>query len=225
MNTVIILPVSSALYQQLHSIHERMNADKKKSLSDEAGQLVSALACRLIDDIFGELILSLKAHDETVRLDDSLKTIAEVKTVLNKYLPWATGFFGNERLLPVVSYYISLFRAKADPNDGLDHHLSIDLPADLAQQMNQSLADLESGQTSDIDAALELLIQVIDHSLKPMLHYPKSLLKFNFVADKTLGGVINVTSTLSYRNIRKLNRQLQPHLHAPLARHLKQFIH
>jgi hypothetical protein len=224
MNARIALPLETAHQQQLLSLYQRMQAGTPTPLAEEAGQLVAALSCQLIDQIFGNLMRELVSHDPKVRLDDSLKAIDEVKSVLRKYLPWASSFFGNDRLMPVVAHYVGMIQPRHEGDVEVGYDLSFVLPSALAAQVIPNLEQLRTGQTNDLKSALELLIQVIDHSLDPMLHQPKALLKFNFIADKTLNGVVSVTSALSYRNIRKLGQHLPAHLHAPLATHLQKFV-
>ena len=83
---------------------------------------------------------------------------------------------------------------------------------------------MRAGQAKDGREAVEVLIEVIEAALEPLLYTPKRLLKFNFVADKTLNGVIAVTNALAFRQLRKLGENLPPPLFAPVADHLEQFL-
>lgn len=224
MNALIVLPLDAKHYQQLQHLHTRMQAGDAEPLSQQAGQLVAELSCQWIDQVFGDLMRELQQHDASIRLDDSIKAIGEVKAVLRKYLPWATNFFGNDRLMPVVAHYVSLASEQTDAAPTSSHQIGFALPPVLASQAVSSLEQLQQGGGMPLAEALERLIDVIEHSLNPLLRQPKALLKFNFVADKTLNGVVSVTSALSYRNIRKLGQHLPVHLHAPLARHLQKFV-
>jgi hypothetical protein len=58
-----------------------------------------------------------------------------------------------------------------------------------------------------------------------LLFVPKQRMKFNFVVDKTLNGVISVTMALAYRSFRKLGTQLPPAYFVAVADHLEQFFY
>ena len=49
---------------------------------------------------------------------------------------------------------------------------------------------------------------VIDVGVTHLIREPKKCLKFNFVVDKTLNGVINMTTHLGYKRLEKLGTQL-----------------
>jgi len=151
---------------------------------------------------------------------ESLAAIDEVKTVLRKYLPWAISFFGNERLAPVAKHYASLIQSRQVDGQALPF-LVFGLPEPVAKLAVKSLEDLEQHRVKTAADAIEGLIQVIDVSLEVLLKQPKTLLKFNFVVDKTLNGVINMTTAMSYKNLRKLGQQLDPSLFDPLTNHLR----
>ena len=54
----------------------------------------------------------------------------------------------------------------------------------------------------------KLLTDVIDVGVTHLIREPKKCLKFNFVVDKTLNGVINMTTHLGYKRLEKLGTQL-----------------
>jgi hypothetical protein len=62
----------------------------------------------------------------------------------------------------------------------------------LAQQVRNSSQKLAGGDHAEISNALKLLTEVIDVGVTHLIREPKKCLKFNFVVDKTLNGVINM---------------------------------
>jgi len=219
----IALPLSVDTAQRIRQLTERLQAGSSESLSAEAGQVMSQVGCELIDAVFGELVQQFLHVSALPAFRESLAAIEEVKSVLRKYLPWAISFFGNERLAPVAKHYGTLLQTRQVDGIALPF-LVFALPDDVAQLALQSLTDLEQHRVKQATAAMEGLIQVIDVSLEVLLKQPKTLLKFNFVVDKTLNGVINMTTSMSYKNLRKLGQQLEPSLFEPLTNHLRQFL-
>lgn len=224
----IALPVPAETALRIHRLTEQLQIGQREtgqsqSLATEAGQVMSEVGCQLIDVVFGELVQQFLHVSALPAFRESLAAIEEVKTVLRKYLPWAISFFGNERLAPVAQHYANLIQSRQI--DGLAlPFLVFALPESVAQQALRSLEDLEQHRVKTATNAIEALIQVIDVSLEVLLKQPKTLLKFNFVVDKTLNGVINVTTSMSYKNLRKLGQQLDPSLFDALTNHLRQFL-
>lgn len=219
----IALPLQAETAQRIQRLTAQLASGQRESLSSEAGQVMSAVGCQLIDVVFGDLVQQFLQVSAAPAFRESLVAIEDVKAVLHKYLPWAISFFGNERLAPVAKHYDSLIQSRQ--TDGVAQpFLVFELPDAVAQLALQSLTDLEQRRVKTAADAIEGLIQVIDVSLEVLLKQPKTLLKFNFVVDKTLNGVINMTTAMSYKNLRKLGQQLDPSLFDPLTQHLRQFL-
>lgn len=219
----IALPLRADTAARISRLTEQLQAGQRESLSTEAGQVMSDVGCQLIDVVFGELIQQFSHISPSPAFRESLATIDEVKTVLRKYLPWAISFFSNERLAPVAKHYAGLIQSRQVDEQALQF-LVFDLPDSVAKLAVQSLEDLEQHRVKTATEAVEGLIQVIDVSLDVFLKQPKTLLKFNFVVDKTLNGVINMTTSMSYKNLRKLGQQLDPSLFDALTNHLRTFL-
>jgi len=219
----IALPLRADTAERISRLTEQLQAGQRESLSTEAGQVMSEVGCQLIDVVFGELVQQFLHVSALPAFRESLAAIDEVKTVLRKYLPWAISFFGNERLAPVAKHYASLIQSRQVDGQALPF-LVFGLPESVAKLAVKSLEDLEQHRVKIAADAIEGLIQVIDVSLDVLLKQPKTLLKFNFVVDKTLNGVINMTTAMSYKNLRKLGQQLDPSLFDPLTNHLRTFL-
>lgn len=219
----IALPLRAETAARINRLTEQLQAGQRESLSTEAGQVMSDVGCQLIDVVFGDLVQQFLHVKALPAFRESLTAIDEVKAVLRKYLPWAISFFSNERLAPVAKHYASLLQSR-QVDGTVQPCLVFALPAPVAQLAVKSLEDLEQRRVKTAADAIEGLIQVIDVSLEVLLKQPKTLLKFNFVVDKTLNGVINMTTSMSYKNLRKLGQQLDPSLFDPLTNHLRTFL-
>ncbi|MEC7118497.1 MAG: hypothetical protein VXW65_01160 [Pseudomonadota bacterium] len=220
--TMIAIPLTDTLYQRIQTLCTGLH-QAKPSLSQEAGHLMSEVACQIVDEVFLTLVQRFQQASDSPTYQDSIKTIEEVKAVMRKYLSWAIGLFSNERLSPVADYYQSIIhpavvRGRAAP------YLVFALPANVAQAAHQSLEDLQQRRVPNAVAAIEGLIQVIDVGIDQLLKEPKRLLKFNLVVDKTLNGVINMTTSMSYKSLRKLGAHLEQPLFDPLVEHLQAFL-
>ena len=224
----IALPLQADTAQRIQRLTAQLEtgqreAGQDQSLAGEAGQVMTDVGCQLIDVVFGDLVQQFLHVSALPAFRESLAAIEDVKAVLRKYLPWAISFFSNERLAPVAKHYATLIESREV--DGLTlSYLQFPLPAAVAAIAVKSLEDLEQHRVKTAADAIEGLIQVIDVSLDVLLKQPKTLLKFNFVVDKTLNGVINMTTAMSYKNLRKLGQQLDPSLFDPLTQHLRQFL-
>ncbi|MEY4516364.1 MAG: hypothetical protein RL180_710 [Pseudomonadota bacterium] len=221
---MIAIPISVSLCQELKQLNQRLQAGEREPLANDAGRLISDVACATIDTIFGDMLKRMADASGKSSYQDAQGTVEEVKAVLRKYLPWATGFFGNERLMPVAQHYDQLLVVSPQDDAPASAYLTFAISAKLAEQSLHSLEQLRTGQATTARAAIDVLILVIEESLVPLLYTPKKLLKFNFVADKTLNGVISMTNSLAFRQLRKLGDQLEPTLFVPVADHLQQFL-
>ena len=62
------------------------------------------------------------------------------------------------------------------------------------------------GNNSYVAPALKVFTQIVDQGVTSLVREPKKMLKFNLVVDKTLNGVINLTTQLGYKRFDKLMR-------------------
>lgn len=221
---LVALPVDPALYQQVQQLNVKFKSGSKEPLSADAGRVMSEVSCSIMDVVFGQLISTMATHHPQGKYQEAQDTQQEIKAVMRKYLPWATGFFANDRLAPAALHYEQMFIEKTDATGQTITYLAYALPDDLAQESERTLNALAQNQVKSAREAIETLIKVIEVGLQPLLYTPKKMMKFNFVADKTLNGVISVTNALSFRQLRKLADQIDPVLFTPVANHLQQFI-
>lgn len=216
--------VSNDLPHAITELDRRLQSGVKESQSKRAGEIMTEASCDLIESLFGDMIDALHAAEpQSPVFIESRKVIDQIKGTLQHYLGWITGFFGNERLAPVVTHFQHLL-VTLDSPAGAQANLVFPVTPELAREGRAALTALQTGTAADAREGIETLIRFIEAGLQPLLFEPKRLLKFNFVVDKTLNGVISITTSLGFRSLRRLGEHLPQHLHKPLADHLAQFL-
>jgi hypothetical protein len=94
----------------------------------------------------------------------------------------------------------------------------------LATEIARVIPTLKDGSAQSFDEGIELIIQVIDETMVPLSIEPKNLMKFNFVINKTLDGIIGLVKVLFKRMLRKLAPKLPPEMFPHFAAHLETFL-
>lgn len=221
----VALPITADMQQRIAALNQKFNTNSKEPLSKEAGELMSDVACYVIDQVFGGMIrLFASQTDVSEKMQASLQSsighINDVKAVLNKYMPWAVSHFGNERLVPVMAYFMTQIQTQKNGEAAL----VFDLPPCTAQRALLALCSLQRGHLQDAEGATESLVEVNEIGVKALIRHPKDLLKFNFVIDRTLNGVINMTTSVADKRLRQFGKSLKPVFFVPMAVHLQQFL-
>ncbi|WP_146089236.1 hypothetical protein [Amnimonas aquatica] len=216
--------ISDNLPEDVARLDAALQSGTRIPQAELAGRLITEASCDVVDGFFGNAVRELMETTGADGFREAHHVIEEIKSKLRHYLGWITGFFGNDRLAPVVQHYRRLLVMLPTP-DGLRAHLVFGISPALAREAEDALQALRDPARADIRAGVEVLIRVIDEALQPLLYVPKARMKFNLVVDKTLNGVIAVTLALAYRSFRKLGTQLPPPLFPQVADHLGQFLH
>jgi hypothetical protein len=221
----VALPLTADMQQRICGLNQKFIAEHKEPLSKEAGQLMSEVACHVIDRVFGGMIELFAAQPDITdamraNLQSSVGHIDHVKVVLKKYMPWAVSHFGNARLAPIMTYFVN----QIQPQESGDMALTFDLPCEAAQRALLALCSLQRGHLQDAEGATESLVEVNEIGVQALIKHPKDLLKFNIVIDKTLNGVINVTLSMANKQLRQFGKQLKPIFFVPMSLHLQQFV-
>jgi hypothetical protein len=158
------------------------------------------MACEVIEQVFMVLLQENQHHSQT---GESEKVIQQILEAIRKYMPWSVSFFGNDRLVPLVEYLSKTIQLEDEKV-----YMTYPIEQQLAQQVKTSSQKLAGGDRHETVNALKLLTDVIDVGVTHLIREPKKCLKFNFVVDKTLNGVINMTTHLGYKRLEKLGTQL-----------------
>lgn len=200
MNTAVFLNIHADTYARFAHIRAQLLQGSKESQANALGNVLSEMACEVIEQVFMVLLQENQHHSQT---GESEKVIQQILEAIRKYMPWSVSFFGNDRLVPVVEYL-----SKSIQLEDEKVYMTYPIEQQLAQQVKTSSQKLAGGDRHETVNALKLLTDVIDVGVTHLIREPKKCLKFNFVVDKTLNGVINMTTHLGYKRLEKLGTQL-----------------
>ena len=200
MNTAVFLNIHADTYARFAHIRAQLLQGHKESQANALGNVLSEMACEVIEQVFMVLLQENQHHSQT---GESEKVIQQILEAIRKYMPWSVSFFGNDRLVPVVEYLSKTIQLEDEKV-----YMTYPIEQQLAQQVKSSSHKLAGGDRHETVNALKLLTDVIDVGVTHLIREPKKCLKFNFVVDKTLNGVINMTTHLGYKRLEKLGTQL-----------------
>lgn len=211
----IALPINTAIYAQLAQVTQNLSHKQAESLAKSLAEAMTALTCDVLQQAFG--ILAQREQDEGIETE---RTLAQIYQALHKYMPWALSFFSNSRLQPMAKYMLAQFKEK----DNGQVFLQYSVNTALVEQLLNHLERLYAGEQQARCVVFAHLIEVIDLGVTTLVREPKKLLQFNFVVDKTLNGVIAMTTSLGYKRIEKLAQKFSLSQAQYYAQHLQQFI-
>ena len=200
MNTAVFLNIHADTYARFAHIRAQLLQGSKESQANALGNVLSEMACEVIEQVFMVLLQENQHHSQT---GESEKVIQQILEAIRKYMPWSVSFFGNDRLVPVVEYLSKTIQLEDEKV-----YMTYPIEQQLAQQVKSSSHKLAGGDRHETVNALKMLTDVIDVGVTHLIREPKKCLKFNFVVDKTLNGVINMTTHLGYKRLEKLGTQL-----------------
>ncbi|MDH0030690.1 MULTISPECIES: hypothetical protein [unclassified Acinetobacter] len=200
MNTAVFLNIHADTYARFAHIRAQLLQGNKESQANALGNVLSEMACEVIEQVFMVLLQENQHYSQT---GESEKVIQQILEAIRKYMPWSVSFFGNDRLVPLVEYLSKTIQLEDEKV-----YMTYPIEQQLAQQVKSSSQKLAGGDRHETVNALKLLTDVIDVGVTHLIREPKKCLKFNFVVDKTLNGVINMTTHLGYKRLEKLGTQL-----------------
>ncbi|ENU31200.1 hypothetical protein F991_00913 [Acinetobacter sp. CIP-A165] len=200
MKTAVFLNIHADTYARFAHIRTQLLQTSKESQANALGSVLSEMACEVVEQVFMVLLNENQQHSKT---GESEKVIQQILEAIRKYMPWSISFFSNERLVPLVEYLSKTLLIEDDKI-----YMTYPVEQQLAQQVIASGQKLAEGDSREVANALKRLTEVIDVGVTHLIREPKKCLKFNFVVDKTLNGVINMTTHLGYKRLEKLATQL-----------------
>ena len=195
MSYTVELKLKPETYQQFQNIHTKLNNNDREPQSKYLGDNISNIACELIDQAFGSLVNQSSSKD-----GDSEKVLKQVKDTITKYMPWSVSFFGNDRLLPMVNHVNGLMKRKNDQG-----YITYPVDKVFFEELLCCVEQLKQVNTAYVKPGLKAFTQVVDQGVTSLIREPKKLLKFNMVVNKTLDGVISLTTQLGYKRFDKLS--------------------
>ena len=217
MNTAVFLNIHADTYARFAHIRAQLLQGSKESQANALGNVLSEMACEVIEQVFMVLLQENQHHSQT---GESEKVIQQILEAIRKYMPWSVSFFGNDRLVPVVEYLSKTIQLEDEKV-----YMTYTIEQQLAQQVKSSSHKLAGGDRHETVNALKLLTDVIDVGVTHLIREPKKCLKFNFVVDKTLNGVINMTTHLGYKRLEKLGTQLDQQVAVIYVDYFLKFMH
>lgn len=195
MSYTVELKLKPETYQQFQNIHTKLNNNDREPQSKPLGDNISNIACELIDQAFGSLVNQSSSKD-----GDSEKVLKQVKDAITKYMPWSVSFFGNDRLLPMVNHVNGLMKRKGEQG-----YITYPVDKVVVEELLGCAEQLKQGNTAYVKPGLKAFTQVVDQGVTSLIREPKKLLKFNMVVNKTLDGVISLTTGIGYKRFDKLS--------------------
>lgn len=214
----VYLPMTEELYQRFEHIRDQLNSGTREKMAKPLGEVLADLSCQMIDRLFGDLIAKSKqkatSDRELSMIADSEKVVSQVMDTFKKYMPYAVSLFGNERLQPVVDYLHEQMLVQDE-----QRYLTFKVDDALLQRTITQGDQVKAGQQGMIVSAFDGLIEIIDAGVTALIRKPKQILKFNFVVDKTLTGVVNMTTHLGYKRLEKLATQMDTRMASQYVDH------
>lgn len=194
MSNLISLKLKPETHQRFQDIHRKLNAGERTDQAKPLGENLADITCEIIDQVFGTISKISTSQDQ-----ESDKVIQQILDTTRKYMPWSVSFFGNERLMPMVNYLQNMTYEK----DG-HYFIAYSVDKNLISELMGNVDQIKAGNGQYVSPALKIFTQVVDQGVTSLIREPKKMLKFNMVVDKTLNGVISLTTQLGYKRFDKL---------------------
>ncbi|WP_284118928.1 hypothetical protein [Acinetobacter seifertii] len=222
MSYQVFLKISDSTYTQFASIRDKLHAGVRESQAKVLGEVLSDLSCEIIEQVFSVLLQAEQDNSAMTEKQrhESEKVLQQILDTFRKYMPWSVSFFGNERLLPLVDYLTSLMKKREQ-----DIYITYPITPQLVQQAQTLTEQIRAGNMQSVEEAFQTLIQIVDLGVTSLVREPKKRLKFNLVVDKTLNGVINMTTHLGYKRLEKLGTQVDQTTATHYINHFLAFMH
>ncbi|EOY3123636.1 hypothetical protein ACP3O5_002522 [Acinetobacter baumannii] len=203
-------------------MREKLHAGVRESQSKVLGDVLSDLSCEIIEQVFSVLLKDEQDNSTMTEKQryESEKVLQQILDTFRKYMPWSVSFFGNERLLPLVDYMTSLMKEREQ-----EVYITYPITPQLVQQAQTLTEQIREGNMQSVEKAFQTLIQIVDLGVTSLVREPKKRLKFNLVVDKTLNGVINMTTHLGYKRLEKLGMQVDQTTATHYINHFLAFMH
>lgn len=194
MSNLISLQLKPETYHSFQAIYHKLNEGHAVSQAKDLGENLADITCEIINQVFGQISKISTSQDQ-----ESDKVIQQLLQNTRKYMPWSVSFFDNERLIPMVNYVQEMTYEK-EGHYFIFYSVNKTLIADLLGHV----AQIKLGKSEYVAPALKLFTQVVDQGVNSLIREPKKMLKFNLMVDKTLNGIIRLTTQLGYKRFDKL---------------------
>lgn len=206
-NYAIYLRIQPELYLRFQQVTDQINTAHAPRQAKALGIVLADLACAVLDQVFTELIgkvadseLAEASHQSR---ENSQQVIDKIAGYIKQYMPYAVSFFNNQRLSPLVNYLATCIRQREG-----QYYLCYTIDTGLAESQIQNLNRIREGDDQAVKITFTNLIKIIDLGVHALIVKPKSLLKFNFLLNKTLDGVIHMCTHMGYQRLEKVTTHL-----------------
>ncbi|ESK57496.1 hypothetical protein [Acinetobacter tjernbergiae] len=222
MSYSILLKINEVSYKKFEYIRQQLNDGSSISQSKVLGEVLSEIACDIVEQVFA-VLLTQNHHSTQLSqkyMAESEKVIQHIMNAVRKYMPWSIALFGNERLCPFANYFSNMIKYH-------DQQVYVSYPIDrnLVQQAHQLAEQIKNNELNDMVEVFQTLIQIVDLGVTNLIREPKKCLNFNRVVDKTLNGVIHITTQFSYKRLEKMGNQVDPNAATDCVNHFWAFMH
>ena len=214
MSDLVQLNLQPITYRRFLELQQLLNLGSRESLSQDVGDNLADIACQVVEQVFGYLS-QISAQQQQF---ESERTLEQIIASIRKHLPWSMQLLNNERL----KLLLNDLAAMTSVQDG-QTWLKYPIPQQLATDFYQHCQQMTDDPTK-IPAAFHHVIEIIDQGVTQLVREPKKKLKFNFVVDKSLAGVIGLTTQLGYKRLEKMGNQLNPEQAQAYLQHFLKFI-
>ncbi|ENU81023.1 hypothetical protein F975_00882 [Acinetobacter sp. ANC 3789] len=223
MGYVVSLQVNPQSYAQFLTLQQQLNAATKQKLAHELGQLLADVAVQIIQQVFVDLLTQQKQRVQRPEghkiAEESEKVVQHVLDALKKYLPWSVALLSNTRLVDIVNYFAKCIVLEQD-----QVFLRYPVTDTLVDQVLTLVQKIQAGDASQISPAFHALTEIIDQGVTHLIRVPKEMLHFNFVVDKTLNGVIQMTTHMGYKRLQGLGKEVDLHVAPYYIDHFLKFL-
>ncbi|WP_410209989.1 hypothetical protein [Aquirhabdus sp.] len=211
------IPIAfEGLYQRTRT--EVTDADKKLGL-----ELLIEANCDLIDSGLVTLLDELASMNPSLKFEDTQVKVEDVKAKARHYIQWVGNFISNDRLPPIIAHYHTMMHQLELSGDSKPY-LAFNITPEFAVDLQRVLGSLADGSNDNLDEVIEMLVRALEETMKPLFITPKDLMKFNYVVDKTLNGVIALVISIYKRMLRKTIPKIPRELYPRIAAHLNTFV-
>lgn len=197
----------------------RLTDDDKKL----GARLLADAYCDVLDHVFFEMLYDINRHHPSPVMTEALATGNEIKERIHSSLGWVVGFFSSERIIPVIHHFNAMTHAM-DREGSPEHFVAFRISDPLAASSQRVLGELADGSARNIDEGIELLIEIMEVALEQLVHEPKRLMRFNFVVNKSLDGVISLLLGLFKHMLRKIGHHVPRDMYPRVSTHLERFL-
>lgn len=193
------LHITPTRYQEFVALQQQLHQLSTKNIAHAVGDNLADIACQIIEQVFGGLGTQAATQDHY----ESEQTIQRISANIRKYLPWAMSLLNQERLQCLLDYFATMTVVE-------DEIITLKFPIEgvLIERFKQQIQDLEQHHATAIPLAFQSLIQIIDQGVLHLVYMPKNMLQFNFMTEKSLSGIIHITTQMGYKRLEKLGQQL-----------------